>query len=76
MERLAGVLIGSFNGFKDERDTILARGVPHLALEAAPEHVAVVSGFVYGHIPRRMTLPMGVVATVDTVAGALQLVAQ
>lgn len=73
LDRLAGVLIGSFNGFKDERDEVLEKGVPRLALEAAPEQVAVVSGFVYGHIPRRFTLPMGAVATVDTMAGTLTL---
>lgn len=73
LERLAGILIGSFNGFKDERDAVLAHGVPELALEAAPEAVAVVSGFVYGHIPRRFTLPMGPIVHLDAVAGTLTL---
>lgn len=73
LDRLAGVLIGSFNGFKDERDGGLERGVPRLVLEAAPERVAVVSGVVYGHIPRRFTLPMGVRTTVDTSRGTLTI---
>ena len=71
--KLAGILIGSFNGFKDERDAVLFRDVPRLALEAAPKHVAVVSGFVYGHIPRRYTLPVGAMATLDCGAGQLTI---
>ncbi|MCX6366311.1 MAG: LD-carboxypeptidase [Armatimonadetes bacterium] len=69
--KLNGLLIGSFNGWKDERDEILAQHVPRLALELTPESVAVVSGFVYGHIPRRFTLPMGAQATVDCDTGQL-----
>jgi muramoyltetrapeptide carboxypeptidase len=73
LDKLAGVLIGSFNGFNDERDPILAQGVPRLVLEAAPEHVAVSSGVVYGHIPCRFTLPMGAPATVDCAAGTIRV---
>ena len=73
LDRLAGILIGSFNGFKDERDAVLLQGVPELALEAAPEHVGVVSGFVYGHIPRRITLPMGATATLHAPTGQLTI---
>ncbi len=69
--KLSGILIGSFNGFKDQRDAVLLRGLPHLALEAAPEHVAVISGFVYGHIPRRFTLPVGAEVAIDSDSGQL-----
>ena len=75
LRKLGGILIGSFNGFNDTRDEILHKGVPRLALEAAPAHVAVVSGFVYGHIPRRFTLPVGARATLDCGAGVLQFTA-
>jgi muramoyltetrapeptide carboxypeptidase LdcA involved in peptidoglycan recycling len=52
---------------------VLLQGVPELAQEAAPEHVGVVSGFVYGHIPRRFTLPMGAMATLDAPNGTLTI---
>ena len=71
--KLSGVLIGSFNGWKDERDAILAKHVPRLALELAPGHVAILSGFVYGHIARRFTLPVGAATRVDTTAGTITI---
>lgn len=64
LSQVAAVLIGSFNGFKDERDAALAVGVPKLALDMTSA-AAVVSGVVYGHIPRRFTLPVGALAEVD-----------
>lgn len=62
---LAGVLIGSFNGTNEEEDALLMEGVPRLVLENTPESVAVASGIPYGHIPRRLTLPVGVVGAAD-----------
>jgi muramoyltetrapeptide carboxypeptidase len=73
LEKLSGLLIGSFNGWKDERDAILEKNVPHLALEMTPESVAVVSGFAYGHIARRFTLPVGAQATVDFASGTIHV---
>ena len=71
LENLTAILIGSFNGTTPEEDALLERGVPALCLALAPEHVAVASGVAYGHIPRRMTLPVGGVAEVDLAAGTL-----
>jgi muramoyltetrapeptide carboxypeptidase len=65
LERLGGLLIGSFNGTSDE-DELLKTTVPQLAVEMAPKSVPVVSGIAYGHIARRFTLPVGAFCQVDT----------
>lgn len=66
---LAAVLVGSFNGTTEAEDAALAEGVPRLARDLSPPRVAVASGIAYGHIPRRLTLPVGAVADVDLAAG-------
>ncbi len=60
---LSAVLIGSFTGTTDKELVLLQAGVPRLVLDATPRSVAVASGIAYGHIPRRLTLPVGVVGT-------------
>ncbi len=70
LDNLAAVLIGSFNGFEDDENENLARVVPQLVLNAAPPHIAVVSGVLYGHIPRRLTLPVGALGNVNLTTGA------
>ena len=65
LDGLVGVLLGSFNGFAPEQNALLQAGVLALAAEIAPPYVAVASGVAYGHIPRRLTLPVGAWATVD-----------
>lgn len=70
LDRLNGLLIGSFNGVSDEEDEKLRIGVPRLAAEMTPQTVAVASGIAYGHIPRRLTLPLGARATVNLAAGS------
>ncbi len=65
LENLAAVLIGSFNGTTEEEDTFLRRGVPELVLAFTPPGVAVASGVAYGHVPRRLCLPVGALAQVD-----------
>lgn len=67
LDNLAGILIGTFNGVTDQVET-LHREVPHLCLEMTPPSVAIVSGVAYGHIPRRLTLPVGAVSVVDIAA--------
>ncbi|MBC8102859.1 MAG: LD-carboxypeptidase [Cytophagales bacterium] len=64
LEPLAAVLIGSFNGTPDQEEALRTE-VPRLCLEMTPPSVAVVSGIAYGHIPCRLTLPVGAPATVD-----------
>ena len=66
---LSALLIGSFNGFAPEENARLQADVPHLAASMLPDSVAVASGVAYGHIPRRLTLPMGAEATVNLQAG-------
>lgn len=69
LDGLSAILIGSFNGTNEDEDVRLSAGVPHLCTTLAPEHVAVASGIAYGHIARRLTLPMGASAVVDLAAG-------
>jgi muramoyltetrapeptide carboxypeptidase len=64
LNRLAAVLVGSFNGVEGQ-DELLAVEVPRLVCEMTPETVPVASGVAYGHIPRRLTLPVGALASAD-----------
>ena len=59
LENLAGVLIGSFNGMTEDEDALLRRGVPELVLAFTPPNVVVASDVAYGHVPRRLCLPVG-----------------
>jgi muramoyltetrapeptide carboxypeptidase len=73
LDKLAGILVGSFNGLGDgreEEDAHLSVAVPQLCLEMTPSHVPVIAGVAYGHIPRRFTLPVGAVGTIDTATNA------
>jgi len=65
LDDLAGVLIGSFNGTTEDEDALLRRGVPELVLAFTPPHVAVASSVAYGHVPRRLCLPVGAPVRVD-----------
>ena len=71
LDGLAGVLLGSFNGFAPEQNALLTAGVLGLVADMVPSHVAVASGVVYGHIPRRLTLPVGAWASVDLAQATL-----
>ena len=71
-ENLTAVLIGSFNGVGDEETARLAVEVPRLVLSLTPPAVAVASGVAYGHIARRLTLPVGAVGTADFAAAAFR----
>jgi muramoyltetrapeptide carboxypeptidase len=70
LDRLAALLLGTFNGMGEQDEALKAR-VPQLAERMTPAHVAVASGIAYGHIARRLTLPVGASATVDLVAGTI-----
>lgn len=65
LAKLSAVLIGSFNGTDEDEDAKLRVGVPKLVLENTPPSVVVASGIAYGHIPCRLTLPVGVFGTAD-----------
>lgn len=67
LDSLAALLVGSFNGTDDEQS--LRTGVPLLARDLTPPSVPVASGVAYGHIPRRLTLPVGAWADVNFAAG-------
>jgi muramoyltetrapeptide carboxypeptidase len=69
LDSVAAVLVGSFNGETDGENLRLRSWVPELVREMTPAHVVVASGLAYGHIPRRLCLPVGAVGTVDLVAG-------
>lgn len=71
LSRVSAVLIGSFNGWNDDRDEQLRTSLPPLVCEMVPEHVTVASGLLYGHVARRFTLPVGAHATADLEAGCL-----
>ena len=73
LDNLAALLIGSFNGVSPEHDALLETEVPKLALEMCPERVAIASRIAYGHIPRRYTLPVGGVCTVELETGTFTL---
>lgn len=68
LDALSALLLGSFTG-TDAQNAALRAGVPRLALEMTPAHVPVAAGVAYGHIPRRLTLPVGADAVVDLSAG-------
>jgi len=72
LDELAAILIGAFNGASEEEDQLLRQGVPRLALEMTPPHVAVASGVAYGHVPRRLCLPVGARCEVDFAAGTFR----
>lgn len=65
LDNIAAILVGSFNGTSDEENEKLKRDVPRLCVAHAPTKVVVAAGVDYGHIPRRLTLPVGAWATVD-----------
>lgn len=65
LDDLAGILVGTFTGVPDQQE-ILRCEVPRLCREMTPHTVAVVSGIAYGHVPCRLTLPVGAVTTIDT----------
>ena len=67
LDRVAAVLIGSFNG--TDEDERLKERIPQLVLEMTPPSVAVASGVAYGHIARRFTLPVSAVGTADLQRG-------
>jgi muramoyltetrapeptide carboxypeptidase len=64
LDNLSGILIGTFTGVPDQVEA-LGREVPRLCLEMTAPDVTVVSGIAYGHVPRRLTLPVGAATTVD-----------
>jgi muramoyltetrapeptide carboxypeptidase len=71
LEKLSGVLIGSFNGWDSDKNAQLAAGVEKLVLEQTPARISIAAGIPYGHIPRRFTVPVGAVADVNTTEGKI-----
>ena len=65
LDDLAAVLIGSFNGVSEEETARLAVDMPRLVQSMTSSAVTVASGIAYGHIPRRLTLPVGATGTID-----------
>jgi muramoyltetrapeptide carboxypeptidase len=71
LERVSGVVLGSFNPDDDAKNAELIEKVPRVADILVPKHVPIYTGYPYGHIPCRLTLPVGPVATIDTRTGQL-----
>lgn len=68
LNNLTALLVGSFNGVPTQND-LLRTHVPRMCEQFALPSVAVASGIAYGHIPRRLTLPVGAAATLNLDAG-------
>lgn len=72
LDRLAGILVGAFTGAPEDGD--LAERVARIAAEMAPARVPVASGIAYGHIPCRLTLPVGASARFNVETGEFRFV--
>jgi len=71
LDRVSAVVLGSFNTDDDAKNAELIEKVPRVADMLVPKHVPIYTGYPYGHIPRRLTLPVGPMATIDTRTGQL-----
>jgi muramoyltetrapeptide carboxypeptidase len=71
LDRVSAVVLGSFNTDDDVKNAELTEKVPLVADTLIPNHVPIYTGYPYGHIPRRLTLPVGPLATMDTATGAV-----
>jgi len=71
LDRLAGVLIGTFTG-TPEQNARLADTVPKLVLSLVPESVPVVGNVAYGHVPCRLTLPVGAHTSIEPASGSFR----
>jgi muramoyltetrapeptide carboxypeptidase len=71
LDRVSAVVLGSFNTDDDAKNAELIEKVPRVADMLVPKHVPIYTGYPYGHIPCRLTLPVGPVATIDTRTGQL-----
>lgn len=69
LERVSAVVLGSFNTDDDAKNAELIEKVPRVADMLVPKHVPIYTRYPYGHIPRRLTLPVGPMATIDTQTG-------
>lgn len=71
LDSLAAVLIGSFNGMSEEQNAELSLRIPEMLLSMTGSQVTIASGVAYGHIPCRLTIPVGATATVNMMKGTL-----
>ena len=71
LDRVNAVVLGSFNTDDDSKNAELSEKVPLVADMLVAKHIPIYTRYPYGHIPRRLTLPVGPLATMDTVTGAV-----
>ncbi len=71
LDRVNAVVLGSFNTDDDSKNAELSEKVPLVADMLVAKHIPIYTGYPYGHIPRRLTLPVGPLATMDTATGAV-----
>ena len=71
LDRVNAVVLGSFNTDDDSKNAELSEKVPLVADMLVAKHIPIYTLYPYGHIPRRLTLPVGPLATMDTATGAV-----
>ena len=71
LDRVNAVVLGSFNTDDDSKNAELSEKVPLVADMLVAKHIPIYTRYPYGHIPRRLTLPVGPLATMDTATGAV-----
>ena len=76
LERVNAVVLGSFNTDNDVKNAELIEKVPLVADMLVAKHIPIYTGYPYGHIPRRLTLPVGPLATMDTATGVMTFTQQ
>ena len=71
LDRVSAVVLGSFNTDDDVKNVELSEKVPLVADMLVPKHIPIYTRYPYGHIPRRLTLPVGPFATMNTASGVV-----
>ena len=71
LDRVNAVVLGSFNTDDDSKNAELSEKVPLVADMLVAKHIPIYTRYPYGHIPRRLTLPVGPLATMNTVTGVV-----
>ena len=71
LDRVNAVVLGSFNTDDDSKNAELSEKVPLVADMLVAKHIPIYTRYPYGHIPRRLTLPVGPLATMDTATGTV-----
>lgn len=74
LDDVAAVVIGTFNSDTPSVNATLAEYVPSVANQFVPRHIPIITGYPYGHIPCRLTIPTGCTASISLPTGAISIV--